>query len=74
VRAARENRKFLGRAVIWAANQEVGQFIDLGGGMPTAPATHETAQAVNPDARVAYVDSDPVAVVHLKALRPSGTQ
>jgi hypothetical protein len=51
VEAARENRQFLARAVTWVANQGVGQFIDLGCGMPTAPNTHESAQAIRPDAR-----------------------
>jgi O-methyltransferase involved in polyketide biosynthesis len=72
VRAARENRQFLARAVTWAANQGVGQFIDLGCGMPTAPSTHESARAVNPGARVAYVDNDPVAVSHLRAVAAKG--
>jgi SAM-dependent methyltransferase len=72
VEAARENRQFLSRAVTWAANQGVSQFLDLGCGMPTAPSTHETAQAVNPDARVAYVDHDAVAVGHLQALVAAG--
>jgi hypothetical protein len=39
VEAARENRQFIARAVTWAAHQGVGQFIDLGCGMPTAPST-----------------------------------
>jgi S-adenosyl methyltransferase len=52
----RENRKFLGLAVTWAADQGISQFIDLGAGMPASPSTHETAQAVVPGARVAYVD------------------
>ncbi len=64
---ARENRQFLARAVTWAAGQGVGQFIDLGCGMPTVPSTHESAQAVLPSARVAYVDNDPVVVNHLNA-------
>jgi hypothetical protein len=68
VEAAQENRQFLSRAVTWVANQGVGQFIDLGCGMPTAPNTHESAQAIKPDARVAYVDNDAVAVSHLEAL------
>jgi hypothetical protein len=72
VEAARENRQFLSRAVTWAANQGVGQFLDLGCGMPTAPNTHQTAQAVNPDARVAYVDHDAVALGHLQALVAAG--
>ena len=72
VEAARENRQFLARAVTWVANQGVGQFIDLGCGMPTAPSTHVTAQAIRPDARVAYVDSDAVAVYHLQDLVAKG--
>jgi O-methyltransferase involved in polyketide biosynthesis len=68
-----ENRQFLARAVTWAANQGVSQFIDLGCGMPTTPNTHETAQAVVPDARVAYVDNDPVAVSHLRAVVAKGS-
>ena len=68
-----ENRQFLSRAVTWVANQGVGQFIDLGCGLPTTPNTHETAQAVAPDARVVYVDNDPVAVSHLQALVAKGS-
>lgn len=67
-----ENRQFLARAVTWAANQGVGQFIDLGCGLPTVPNTHESAQALIGDARVAYVDNDPVVVNHLKALLAKG--
>jgi S-adenosyl methyltransferase len=73
VEAARENRQFLSRAVTWVANQGVGQFIDLGCGMPTAPNTHETAQAVRPDARVAYVDNDRVVLSHLRAVVEKGS-
>src|SRR5258708_26259597 len=68
-----ENRQFLARAVTWVANQGVRQFIDLGCGMPTAPNTHETAQAVAADARAAYVDNDPVAVSHLRAIVAKGS-
>jgi O-methyltransferase involved in polyketide biosynthesis len=72
VEVTRENRQFLARAVTWAARQGIGQFIDLGCGMPTAPSTHETAQAVIADARVAYVDNDPVVLTHLRALAEHG--
>jgi O-methyltransferase involved in polyketide biosynthesis len=72
VEAARENRQFLARAVTWVANQGVSQFIDLGCGMPTAPNTHESAQAIKPDARVVYVDRDAVAVSHLEAVVAKG--
>ena len=68
-----ENRQFLSRAVTWVANHGVGQFIDLGCGLPTMPNTHETAQAVAPGARVAYVDNDPVAVSHLQAVVAKGS-
>jgi O-methyltransferase involved in polyketide biosynthesis len=64
----RENRTFLSMAVRWVAARGVTQFIDLGCGLPTAPATHEAAKAANPDARVAYVDNDPVVVNHLVAV------
>lgn len=68
----RENRQFLSRAVTWIARADIGQFVDLGCGMPTAPNTHETARAVSPDARVAYVDNDPVVLAHLRALAAKG--
>jgi S-adenosyl methyltransferase len=61
------NRQFVSRAVTWVAGQGVGQFIDLGAGMPIEPAVHETARAVIPGARVAYVDNDPVVNSHLSA-------
>jgi len=68
----RENRQFLARATRWAAENGIGQFIDLGCGMPTAPNTHQTAQAVVPDAHVAYVDTDAVVLAHLRALAAQG--
>jgi hypothetical protein len=68
----RENKEFLGLAVTWVAKQGIRQFIDLGAGMPTAPSTHQTAQAVLPGARVAYVDNDPVVLAHLNALSAMG--
>jgi hypothetical protein len=68
-----ENRDFLARAVPWAANQGISQFIDVGCGMPTSPTTDEVAREVNADARVAYIDSDPVVVSHLDALLAHGS-
>jgi hypothetical protein len=67
-----ENKKFLRLAVMWAATQGIRQFIDLGAGMPTSPSTHETARAVAPSARVAYVDTDAVVLSHLDALSVHG--
>ncbi|HUY44516.1 MAG TPA: SAM-dependent methyltransferase [Streptosporangiaceae bacterium] len=55
------NRGFHQRAVRWlAAEQGIRQFIDIGSGLPTVGNTHEVAQKVTPDVRVAYVDSDPM--------------
>lgn len=64
----RENKQFIRRAVAWVAGQGISQFIDLGAGLPTSPSTQETAAAVRPGARVAYVDNDPVVAAHLTAL------
>jgi O-methyltransferase involved in polyketide biosynthesis len=69
---ARENRQFLARAVTWAASQGVSQFIDVGCGLPTTPNTLESAREVIADARVAYVDNDPVVLSHLNALVAKG--
>jgi hypothetical protein len=60
--ASRANRAFLGRAVRTLAAAGVRQFLDIGSGIPTVGNVHEIAQEVAPDARVAYVDLDPVAV------------
>ncbi|HSZ40890.1 MAG TPA: SAM-dependent methyltransferase [Trebonia sp.] len=67
-----ENRQFLSRAAIWAAKAGIGQFADLGCGLPTVPNTHESVLGVNPAARVAYVDNDPVVIRHLQALFAQG--
>jgi O-methyltransferase involved in polyketide biosynthesis len=63
-----ENRAFIAEAVTWAASQGVSQFVDLGAGLPATPAVHQTAQAVLPAARVAYVDLDPLVLSHARAL------
>jgi O-methyltransferase involved in polyketide biosynthesis len=65
---ARENRAFLGRAVRYVAARGVRQFIDLGAGLPTQGNVHEIAQQVSPEARVVYVDNDPVVAAHGRAL------
>jgi len=65
---ARQNRLFLLRTVTWLAGQGIRQFVDIGCGLPTGQNTHQVAQAVNPDCRVAYVDRDPVVVSHARAL------
>ena len=70
---ARESRRFLSRAVAYLAGEEgIGQFLDIGTGLPTADNTHEVAQRVNPAARVAYVDNDPLVLAHARALLTTG--
>jgi hypothetical protein len=65
---ARENRAFLRRAVRYLVDQGVRQFIDLGSGIPTVGNVHEVAQACDPQARTVYVDLDPVAYAHSRAI------
>jgi trans-aconitate methyltransferase len=65
----RAQRAFLARVVHYlAAEAGIGQFLDIGTGIPTASNTHEVAQAVAPAARVVYVDNDPMVLVHARAL------
>ena len=68
-----ENRAFLRRTVRFLLDQGIDQFIDLGSGIPTVGNVHEVAQAINPAARIVYVDHDPVAVAHSRAIL-AGTQ
>lgn len=58
------NRAFMRRAVRFAAAEGITQFLDIGSGIPSFGTVHETAQRVCPEARVVYVDHDPVAVAH----------
>ncbi|WP_328939553.1 SAM-dependent methyltransferase [Streptomyces tauricus] len=69
---ARGSRAFLGRAVRHLAG-EVGvrQFLDIGTGLPTVDNTHEIAQRVAPEARIVYVDNDPLVLVHARVLLTS---
>lgn len=62
------NRDFLRHAVEFAADRGIDQFLDLGSGIPTVGNVHEIAHRHDPDARVAYVDYEPVAVAHAQTL------
>jgi S-adenosyl methyltransferase len=63
--AAWANRGFHGRAAVWmAASQGIRQFIDVGSGLPTQNNTHQAVRRVAPDARVVYVDVDPIVAAH----------
>jgi tRNA A58 N-methylase Trm61 len=63
-----ENRAFLRRATRFLAESGIRQFLDIGTGIPSANNTHEVAQEAAPDARVVYVDNDPVVLLHASAL------
>ncbi|MET0190694.1 MAG: SAM-dependent methyltransferase, partial [Pseudonocardia sediminis] len=65
---ARANRRFLGRVVRRCLDDGIDQFLDLGSGVPTVGNVHEIAHAAAPDARVAYVDIEPVAVAAGRSL------
>jgi SAM-dependent methyltransferase len=69
---AKANRTFLAAAVRQAARDGIAQYLDIGAGLPTSPSVHECARAVIPGARVVYVDNDPDAVTHARALMATG--
>ncbi|NGO44944.1 SAM-dependent methyltransferase [Streptomyces sp. YC419] len=72
VQIARAQRAFLKRTVTYLAG-EVGirQFLDVGTGLPTFDNTHEVAQRIAPEARIVYVDHDPIVLAHATALLTS---
>ncbi|MFL6126181.1 SAM-dependent methyltransferase [Actinophytocola sp.] len=65
---ARGNRGFLNRACRFLAQTKIDQFLDCGSGLPTAENTHQIVQRFNDEARVVYVDNDPVVLAHGRAL------
>ncbi|WP_063041414.1 SAM-dependent methyltransferase [Nocardia grenadensis] len=65
---ARDNRAFMVRAVRHLSELGVRQFLDIGTGIPTEPNLHQVAQETTPDARVVYVDNDPIVLAHARAL------
>jgi len=73
-RIALVNRLFLSRAVRHLMGRGVRQFLDVGSGVLTRGATHHVADELSVqygrrlDARVVYVDNDPVAVAHAELL------
>lgn len=58
------NRSFLRRVVRYLVGQGIHQFVDIGSGIPTVGNVHEVAQKTYPEARVVYVDYEPVAYQH----------
>ncbi|SEG54993.1 S-adenosyl methyltransferase [Thermomonospora echinospora] len=72
---ARATRQFLIRAVRYLSGEAgVRQFLDIGTGLPTVDNTHEVAQAVAPEARIVYVDNDPLVLAHARALLTSSPE
>jgi trans-aconitate methyltransferase len=68
-RGVRAQRAFLANVVDYLARSRgIRQFLDIGTGIPTANNTHEVAHAVDPDARIVYLDNDPVVLAHARAL------
>jgi hypothetical protein len=69
---ARQVRHFLFRAIRYLVVEAgVRQFLDIGTGLPTANNTHQIAQGMVPQARIVYVDNDPLVLVHARALLTS---
>lgn len=73
--AARASRACLGRVIGYLV-REVGirQFLDVGTGLPTADNTHQVAQRHAPEARIVYVDNDPLVLAHARALLTSSPE
>ncbi|WP_219418276.1 SAM-dependent methyltransferase [Pseudonocardia nigra] len=70
-----DNREFLIRASRFIASQTgITQYLDCGSGLPTAENTHQVVQRLQPDARVVYVDNDPVVLAHGRALLEENDQ
>ena len=67
--SARAARAFLRRVVRFlAAEAGIRQFLDIGTGLPSGANVHEVAQSVDPEAKIVYVDNDPIVLLHAKAL------
>ena len=69
----RGNRRFLARAVKFLRDSGIRQFLDLGSGLPSSPNVHEIAQEGGTEARVVYVDHDPIVATHAAALMATTT-
>lgn len=65
---ALDNRAGLEKGVAYMTRQGIDQFLDIGAGLPTMRNTHQVAQEINPDAKVVYVDNDPIVLAHGRAL------
>ncbi|MGH8964329.1 MAG: SAM-dependent methyltransferase, partial [Actinomycetes bacterium] len=70
---ARDNRRFLRRAVQFAVESGIRQFIDIGSGVPTVGNVHEVAHEIAPETRVVYVDNDAEAVFTAREMLEGST-
>ncbi|MGH3201997.1 MAG: SAM-dependent methyltransferase [Streptosporangiaceae bacterium] len=67
--AVQWNRAFLRRVVRYLINEAgIRQIVDIGAGLPTVGNTHEIARESSPEARVVYVDHDPVVLAHARSM------
>jgi hypothetical protein len=67
-------RQFLIRVVRYLAGEAgIRQFLDVGTGLPTMQNTHEVAQSLAPESKIVYIDNDPLALTHARALLTSTT-
>jgi S-adenosyl methyltransferase len=65
----RQHRAALGRVVrYYLRDAGITQFLDIGTGIPQENNVHQVAQAVEPDARIVYVDRDPIVLAHAHQL------
>jgi hypothetical protein len=70
----RANRRFMVKAARYLTERGLRQFLDVGTGLPTHPNLHEVVQGIAPEAKIVYVDNDPLVLVHARALlTPVGT-
>jgi len=63
-----ESRHLLQRMVDYMLGQGVRQFLDLGSGLPNMANTHQIAHRTAPEARIVYVDVDPLVSTYATAL------
>ena len=72
---ARSHRAVLGRVVRFLVSEAgVRQFLDIGTGIPKENNVHEVAQRAAPEARIVYVDYDPIVLAHAHQLLTSGPE
>ena len=73
--SARAARAFLRRVVRFlAAEAGIRQFLDIGTGLPSGENVHQVAQSTAPEARIVYVDNDPIVLLHAQALLTSSPE